>query len=65
MFKRIVLTALVGTELCAGVNAATNHQTENVFLITMDGLRWQEVFTGMEAQLATREFGVWDTNRFR
>ncbi|HEX5218091.1 MAG TPA: AP protein [Verrucomicrobiae bacterium] len=46
-------------------SGAQAHKTENVFLITVDGLRWQEVFTGMEAQLATRDYKVWDTNRLR
>jgi len=31
--------------------------TRNVFLITTDGLRWQEVFRGMEEFPLTREFG--------
>ena len=50
--------------MCLPVIAgAVPHKTENVFLITLDGMRWQEVFGGMQKQLATREFGVWDTNR--
>lgn len=32
-------------------------KTENVFLITTDGLRWQEVFTGAEELLLTKENG--------
>jgi hypothetical protein len=66
MFKRIFLTALAflaGIRLVATAEPA--HKTENVVLITLDGLRWQEVFTGMEEQLATRDYGVWDTNRLR
>ena len=65
MLKRtiIALLALAGIQLVA--LAAPAHKTENVFLITVDGLRWQEVFTGMEAQLATRDYKVWDTNRLR
>jgi hypothetical protein len=65
MFKRIMLTVLIAAGVGPVVVAEPGHKTENVFLITVDGLRWQEVFTGMEEQLATREFGVWDTNRFR
>jgi hypothetical protein len=38
-----------------GAHAAT--KTENVFLITTDGLRWQEVFTGAEERLLTKENG--------
>jgi hypothetical protein len=45
--------------------AAPARKTENVFLITVDGLRWQEVFSGAEEELMTRDNGVWDTNRLR
>ena len=42
------------------------HKTQNVFLIISDGLRWQEVFNGAEAQLMTKENGgVKDTNVLR
>jgi hypothetical protein len=41
-------------------------ETQNVVLITLDGLRWQEVFTGAEQQLIDRDFGsVRDTNAIR
>ncbi|HYG21790.1 MAG TPA: sulfatase-like hydrolase/transferase [Verrucomicrobiae bacterium] len=65
MFKRIVLIAAALSCVRLLAIAAPAHQTENVVLITLDGLRWQEVFMGMEEQLATREYGVWDTNRLR
>src|SRR6187551_2554640 len=65
MFKRIFLTALVLTGVCVVASAEPAHKTENIFLITVDGMRWQEVFTGMEEQLATKDYGVWDTNRLR
>jgi hypothetical protein len=32
-------------------------ETQNVILITTDGLRWQEVFTGAEQQLLNKEHG--------
>jgi hypothetical protein len=38
-------------------------RTENVFLITLDGLRWQEVFTGAETALISKAGGVADTNQ--
>ncbi|MBI3853233.1 MAG: AP protein [Verrucomicrobia bacterium] len=45
---------------------ATSTKTENVFLITVDGLRWQEVFGGAEALLMDNQNGgVADTNRLR
>jgi hypothetical protein len=41
------------------VNAAhgAERRTENVFLITTDGLRWQEVFTGAEEDLISKTNG--------
>jgi hypothetical protein len=56
-----VLTALVGLSATANQRA-----TEHVFLITTDGLRWEEVFRGAEEMLISREFGnVGDTNALR
>ena len=41
-------------------------QTSNVFLITADGLRWQEVFRGAEEIPITKEFGNYgNTNSIR
>ena len=37
--------------------AAPGGRTENVVLITTDGLRWQEVFGGAEESLMTKEAG--------
>jgi hypothetical protein len=37
--------------------AAGQTKTKNVFLITADGLRWQEVFRGAEEMPLTKEFG--------
>lgn len=36
--------------------AQNKTKTENVILITFDGLRWQEVFGGAESRLITKEF---------
>lgn len=45
---------------------AAPRQTKNVFLITTDGLRWEEVFRGVEESLLTKEYGnVGDTNALR
>src|SRR2546425_8868223 len=42
------------------------HKTENIFLITVDGFRWQEVFGGGEELLMNpHNGGVQDTNRLR
>src|SRR5262245_195325 len=37
--------------------AAAAPKTKNIFLITADGLRWQEVFRGAEALPLQKEFG--------
>jgi hypothetical protein len=37
-----------------------SHKTENVILVTLDGMRWQEVFGGAEKRLITKKF-VGDT----
>lgn len=59
---KMVLTCLSFLVLTAAPAAAT--QTRNVFLITLDGLRWQEVFNGAEALLMNKtNGGVADTNR--
>ena len=59
-FSTLLFAALLG--IGAAARAAT--KTENVFLITVDGLRWQEVFSGAEAALISKDMGgVSDTNR--
>jgi len=48
----MLLLAITAAVLVAGAGAqAASRRTQNVFLITTDGLRWQEVFTGAEALL--------------
>lgn len=45
---------------------AAERRTENVFLITTDGLRWEEVFAGAEEALISKEHGnVGNTNALR
>lgn len=45
------------------VGAADRGRTENVILITTDGLRWEEVFSGADPALLNKEAGgVADTN---
>jgi len=36
--------------------AQAQHKTENVILITLDGMRWQEIFTGAEKRLMVKKF---------
>ena len=48
------------------LSAAPQGKTKNVFLITTDGLRWQEVFSGAEEQLISKtNGGVLNTNALR
>ena len=56
---RLVLTALCSLALvfASPIRAFAVSKTENVILITTDGLRWQEVFTGAEELLLTKENG--------
>lgn len=55
------LLALLGACLAwmglVGAASAAVGQTRNVFLITADGLRWQEAFRGAEDLPLTKEFG--------
>lgn len=54
--KKIILMACV---LCSalGLQAQEQLKTENVFLITLDGLRWQELYTGADSVLIeTKEY---------
>ena len=43
------------------VHAQSDYRTENVFLITLDGLRWQELYSGADKQLVTNEAYVENT----
>jgi len=38
-------------------SSAAERKTRNVFLITTDGLRWEEVFNGADQTMFTREYG--------
>ena len=61
----LYLLSLFAIQLLA---AEPSHKTENLFLITVDGFRWQEVFTGAEELLMNKENGgmhASDTNLLR
>ena len=40
-------------------------QTENLFLITLDGLRWEEVFSGADPNLVSHPEYVNDSARLK
>lgn len=47
----IMLSSIVAT------SEAADLKTKNIILITTDGLRWQEVFTGAEKKLINKQYG--------
>lgn len=49
-FALIILLALISAN-------AFSQKTENVVLITLDGMRWQEIFGGAESRLISKNFG--------
>lgn len=63
--RRILLLALLLLLLGPG-SLLAQRRTENVFLITTDGLRWNEIFGGVDEQMINKAFGgISDTNAFR
>ena len=58
--KKTGILLLLGICMVYGLNAQ-NLQTENVILITLDGMRWQEVFTGADSALTRDKQYVSDT----
>lgn len=60
MNKRIICTLLLSL-LVLYSQAQKKGKTENIILITLDGLRWQEVFSGAESRLLMNKTYVKDT----
>ena len=59
----LLLVLLIGTFTAM---SATALKTRNVILVTLDGFRWQKLFTGAEEALIDREHGgISDTNEIR
>lgn len=54
MARRIALATMAFISIAT---AEAQTKTKNIFLITADGLRWQEVFRGAEEMPLTKEFG--------
>lgn len=57
--NRIIILGMTILKFLSGqlsVGAAES-KTKNIFLLTADGLRWQEVFRGAEEMPLTKEFG--------
>ncbi|MBI2477166.1 MAG: AP protein, partial [Planctomycetia bacterium] len=53
---KMLVGVLVAAACLRSVSAADRHTT-NVVLITIDGLRWQDLFTGADERLINRENG--------
>lgn len=63
---RHILLLVIFAVLTGLQAAGAELKTQNVIFITLDGLRWQEVFTGAEELLLNKENGgVRDTNSVR
>lgn len=66
LVRVVVVLVLGGLVFGGAVARAAGLQARNVFLITTDGLRWEEVFGGIDETLISKEYGnVSDTNRLR
>lgn len=61
-----MLLLLVGWILLPRGLSAADLKTRNVILITTDGLRWQDLFTGADPELMNRHNGgISDTNKLK
>ena len=58
--RRLWLASVVCTSVLA-ISSASALATRNVILVTLDGLRWQEVFSGADEQLLTNQRYVSNT----
>lgn len=54
MIKQIILFFLI-LLFCTPLIARQHPKTEHVFLISLDGLRWQELYTGSDEKLISHE----------
>jgi Type I phosphodiesterase / nucleotide pyrophosphatase len=50
-------TLIASFALVSFLHGASELKTKNVVLVTIDGLRWQEVFRGSDDAMANKEFG--------
>src|SRR6185295_20101377 len=59
------LLSLLAILVCFSTFGQTRFKTENVILITLDGMRWQEVFGGAESRLISNKKFVSDTTALK
>ncbi|HEY4966300.1 MAG TPA: hypothetical protein VII28_07865, partial [Puia sp.] len=56
---KILLASLC---LFSSVSAfSQSHKTENLIVVTLDGMRWQEVFGGIDSQIVVNKKFTWDS----
>lgn len=48
MYRKLLITAL---GLFITINIIAQHKTENLVIVTLDGMRWQEVFSGADTTI--------------
>ena len=51
---RMLCAVLLVVFLSSGANAATEKPATRLVVVTVDGLRWQELFTGIDKDLMSR-----------
>src|SRR5262249_31942500 len=56
LIKKFALFPIFLTIACAVAPAQQGRRTENVVLVTLDGARWQEVFTGLDDAILKSAF---------
>jgi hypothetical protein len=62
LLKAVSVLLMVWLNFDPMITVAEELKTQNVVLVTTDGLRWQEVFTGAEKALINKQYGgVTDT----
>ncbi|WP_153796930.1 alkaline phosphatase family protein [Foetidibacter luteolus] len=59
---KVISTMLLMACVCLYANAQQQKKAPNIFIITTDGLRWQEVFEGANANLVNNKMYVEDTS---
>lgn len=62
---KYLLTSLAALLLFYSVEAQGHAKTKHLFVITIDGFRWQEIFTGADPSLVANEEYVRDTALMR
>ena len=65
LLTTVTNTALQEKALIEKINSSEIHSAGNVFIITTDGFRWQEVFNGADSSLINNETYTPDTGTLK